>query len=98
RAQVPASHRAVERRPQGQAAPTVDRRRGAALTEAGPAEAELPAAVRRVQAALAAVGLDAQVVITGTTARTAEDAAVAVGVEVGQIVKSLVFLAGDRPV
>jgi prolyl-tRNA editing enzyme YbaK/EbsC (Cys-tRNA(Pro) deacylase) len=51
-----------------------------------------------VHAALAAAGLDAQVVMTGTTARTAEDAAVAVGVAVGQIVKSLVFLQGDRPV
>jgi len=68
------------------------------VTEAGATEAELPAAVRRVQAALSAAGLDARVVMTGQTARTAEDAAVAVGVEVGQIVKSLVFLAGDEPV
>jgi prolyl-tRNA editing enzyme YbaK/EbsC (Cys-tRNA(Pro) deacylase) len=68
------------------------------VTEAAASEAELPAAVRRVQAALAAAGLETQVVMTGKTARTAEDAAAAVGVEVGQIVKSLVFLAGERPV
>ena len=59
---------------------------------------ELPPAARRVVAALADAGVEVDVVVTGQTARTAADAAAAVGVEVGQIVKSLVFLAGDEPV
>lgn len=56
------------------------------------------ASVRRVQAALAAAGSDARVIELAATARTARDAAAALGVEVGAIVKSLVFLAGSRPV
>jgi prolyl-tRNA editing enzyme YbaK/EbsC (Cys-tRNA(Pro) deacylase) len=55
-------------------------------------------AVRRVQAALAARGSRAQVIELQATARTAEDAARALGVEVGAIVKSLVFLIDGRPV
>lgn len=56
------------------------------------------ASVRRVQAALEAAGSPARVVALEATARTAEDAARALGVTVGQIVKSLVFLVGGRPV
>src|SRR5919202_4686649 len=56
------------------------------------------ASVRRVQDALAAAGSDARVVELAATARTAQDAAAALGVEVGAIVKSLVFLVGGRPV
>ena len=52
----------------------------------------------RVQAALRTAGLDAAVIETATTARTAEDAAAAIGTGVAQIVKSLVFVAGDEPV
>jgi prolyl-tRNA editing enzyme YbaK/EbsC (Cys-tRNA(Pro) deacylase) len=52
----------------------------------------------RVQAALADAGLDARVIETAATARTAEDAAATLGTTVGQIVKSLVFMADDTPV
>jgi prolyl-tRNA editing enzyme YbaK/EbsC (Cys-tRNA(Pro) deacylase) len=55
-------------------------------------------AAARVQAALRAHGLPGEVIELADTARTAADAARACGVEVGQIVKSLVFLAGDDPV
>lgn len=47
-------------------------------------------------AGLEAYDLDIRRFPAGT--RTAEDAARAIGVSVGQIVKSLVFLAGGRPV
>ncbi len=53
---------------------------------------------QRVQAALEAAGLEARVIETAATARTAEDAAAAIGTEVAQIVKSLVFVAGAEPV
>lgn len=54
--------------------------------------------VRRVRAALEAAGSKAVPVALEASARTAEDAARALGVAVGQIVKTLVFLVGDRPV
>jgi prolyl-tRNA editing enzyme YbaK/EbsC (Cys-tRNA(Pro) deacylase) len=54
--------------------------------------------VRRVAAALEAAGSTARPVALEATARTAEDAARALGVEVGRIVKSLLFLVGGRPV
>jgi len=50
-----------------------------------------PPATLRVRAALDALGLGHEIVDLGVTARTASDAARAVGCEVGQIVKSLVF-------
>ena len=56
------------------------------------------ASVRRVRDTLRAAGSDARVVELAETARTANDAAAALGVEVGAIVKSLVFLVGGRPV
>jgi prolyl-tRNA editing enzyme YbaK/EbsC (Cys-tRNA(Pro) deacylase) len=56
------------------------------------------AAVRRVQEALAAAGSDAKVIALSETARTAQDAAKALGVPVGAIVKSLVFRSGDKAV
>jgi prolyl-tRNA editing enzyme YbaK/EbsC (Cys-tRNA(Pro) deacylase) len=56
-----------------------------------------PAAVR-VQAALEAQGLSTTVIELAESARTAVQAAAACGVGVAQIVKSLVFLAGDEPV
>lgn len=56
------------------------------------------AAVRRVQQALAAAGSDARVIALADTARTAADAAKALGVPVGAIVKSLLFRSGDRAV
>jgi Cys-tRNA(Pro) deacylase len=52
---------------------------------------------QRVAAALAALGVDAQILEFPQTTRTAQDAAVAIGTTVGQIVKSLVFLADGRP-
>src|SRR2546421_10542975 len=47
---------------------------------------------------LAARGLDIEVRTFPEGTRTAEDAARAIGCEVAQIVKSLVFTAGDRSV
>ena len=61
---------------------------------------ELPAAARRVESAARALGLDIVVRAMPGSTRTVGDAAAAVGAEVGQIVKSLVFktAAGDEPV
>lgn len=54
--------------------------------------------VRRVQAALEAAGSEATVIVLQDTARTAQDAASALGCELGAIVKSLVFRSGDQAV
>lgn len=54
--------------------------------------------VRRVQEKLTAAGSAARVVALAGTARSAEDAARSVGCELGAIVKSLVFVIGERPV
>ncbi|WP_413203306.1 YbaK/EbsC family protein [Rhodospirillum sp. A1_3_36] len=54
--------------------------------------------VRRVVAALALVGIEDRVVALSDTARSAQDAATALGCELGAIVKSLVFQIGDRAV
>lgn len=54
--------------------------------------------VRRVADALSTAGSPAQVVALADTARSAEDAARSLGSELGAIVKSLVFVVGDRPV
>jgi prolyl-tRNA editing enzyme YbaK/EbsC (Cys-tRNA(Pro) deacylase) len=59
---------------------------------------EFPAPVRRVQAALTAAGLEVHVLEFPASTRTAVEAAAAVGTTVGQIVKSLLFLAAGRPV
>lgn len=58
------------------------------------------ATVRRVQAALAEKGIEARLVELDQTARSAREAAEALGVRVEQIVKSLVFRGGEsgRPV
>jgi len=55
--------------------------------------------VQRVREALAARGLDGEVKELASSTRTAQEAAAAVGCQVGQIVKSLVFrlTATDRP-
>jgi len=53
--------------------------------------------VARVQAALRACGHSGEVVELAESTRTAAEAAAACGVHVGQIVKSLVFLAGGEP-
>jgi prolyl-tRNA editing enzyme YbaK/EbsC (Cys-tRNA(Pro) deacylase) len=52
----------------------------------------------RVQAALSAAGVNARIQEFPSSTRTAQEAADAVGASVAQIVKSLVFLAGDAPV
>jgi prolyl-tRNA editing enzyme YbaK/EbsC (Cys-tRNA(Pro) deacylase) len=53
--------------------------------------------VDRVAAALAAAGVATEIREYPEGARTAADAAAAVGCAVGQICKSLVFRAGDAP-
>ena len=55
-------------------------------------------AAARVQEALRARGLSGDVIELADSARTAAAAAAACGVAVGQIVKSLVFLAEGEPV
>ncbi len=54
--------------------------------------------VGRVIDALRAAGVTSDVVEFPVSTRTAADAAAAIGTTVGQIVKSLVFVAGDTPV
>lgn len=57
-----------------------------------------PTAVDRVEKALCDAGAQGQIRELSDSARTAKEAAAALGVEVGQIASSLVFLADDRPV
>lgn len=52
----------------------------------------------RVQASLTAAGSDSRVRELAEDARTADEAAAALGVEVGRIAKSLVFMADGEPV
>jgi prolyl-tRNA editing enzyme YbaK/EbsC (Cys-tRNA(Pro) deacylase) len=56
------------------------------------------AAFDRVRRALQAAQVDARIDEFSSSTRSAPEAAAAVGTSVGQIVKSLVFYAGDRPV
>jgi Cys-tRNA(Pro) deacylase len=58
----------------------------------------MPGAEERVAAAAAAAGVGIEVRRFPEGTRTAEDAAAAVGCAVGQIVKSLVFVADGQPV
>ena len=59
---------------------------------------ELPASARKVQDVARGLGLDIAVREMAESTRTAEQAAAACGVTVGQIVKSLVFLGeSGRP-
>ena len=55
-------------------------------------------AVKRVQAALAEAGSEAEVIALSSTARSAEDAAASIGTPLGSIVKSLVFTVAGAPV
>jgi len=57
----------------------------------------LSRAPARVEAALLEAGVEVDVRTFPQGTRTAEDAAAAIGVEVGQIVKSLVFALSDPP-
>jgi prolyl-tRNA editing enzyme YbaK/EbsC (Cys-tRNA(Pro) deacylase) len=52
---------------------------------------------QRIQAALSARGSSAEVIQVPDSTRTAAEAAAALGTTVSQIVKSLVFVADDRP-
>jgi prolyl-tRNA editing enzyme YbaK/EbsC (Cys-tRNA(Pro) deacylase) len=52
---------------------------------------------QRFQERLHELGLDVEVRELSESTRTAADAAAAVGVDVGQIVKSLVFVDGEEP-
>jgi prolyl-tRNA editing enzyme YbaK/EbsC (Cys-tRNA(Pro) deacylase) len=54
-------------------------------------------AAQKVQEAITARGLNRQVIELAVHARTSQQAADALGVAVGQIVKSLVFTADGRP-
>lgn len=54
--------------------------------------------VRRARSALADLGVRGEVRALDDSARTAKEAADALGVEVGQIASSLVFLADEHPV
>ena len=58
----------------------------------------MKASVQRVADALAQLGLQVEITEFSESTRTAEEAAAAVNSTVGQIVKSLVFLAGNQPV
>ncbi|HLZ20849.1 MAG TPA: YbaK/EbsC family protein [Ktedonobacterales bacterium] len=58
----------------------------------------MKASVARVVEALQGAGLDVEIKEFAESTRTAEEAASAVGSTVGQIVKSLVFLAGEDPI
>ncbi len=53
----------------------------------------LPASAQRVQDALTAAGTDARVIELPVAARTSQQAADALGIEFGQIAKSLIFRA-----
>ena len=65
---------------------------------AGPDLPRRLSAVDRFQAALRARGVEVAARVLPDSARTAPEAAAAVGVEVGAIVKSLVFRCGDEAV
>jgi prolyl-tRNA editing enzyme YbaK/EbsC (Cys-tRNA(Pro) deacylase) len=56
-------------------------------------ERPLPASAQRVQRALAAAGTGSKVIEQAVAARTSQQAADALGIEVGQIAKSLIFRA-----
>jgi Cys-tRNA(Pro) deacylase len=58
----------------------------------------LKLSVNKVQQALKSMGLAAEVMEFSESTRTAAEAAAAIGATVGQIAKSLVFMAGDDPI
>ena len=68
---------------------------GVTQPDASPAGGGLSASAQRVQDALAARGFALAVVELPQSTRTAAEAAAAVGAEVGQIVKSLIFRAAE---
>ncbi|MDP4676164.1 MAG: YbaK/EbsC family protein [Candidatus Nanopelagicales bacterium] len=56
------------------------------------------ASVLRVKSALATANVSGEVLHLDATARTAQEAAAALEIEIGQIASSLIFLADDRAV
>ncbi|MDR7521160.1 MAG: YbaK/EbsC family protein [Armatimonadota bacterium] len=58
----------------------------------------MPSATDRVRQALEAAGVSVEILEFPQGTRTAQDAARAIGTTLGQIVKSLVFIADGRPV
>jgi len=70
----------------------------AQIPSAGDSAVALHPTAQRVQEVLACLGSVAKVVEVPSSARTAEEAADSLGTEVGQIVKSLVFVADGKPV
>jgi Cys-tRNA(Pro) deacylase len=58
----------------------------------------MKASVQRVADTLAQLGIQVEITEFAESTRTAEEAAAAVNSTVGQIVKSLVFLAGGQPI
>ena len=83
------------RQPRRLPLPADGRRSGRAGPDLAPARLS---AVDRFQAALRARGVEVEPRVLPDSARTAPEAAAAVGVEVGAIVKSLVFRCGDEAV
>ncbi len=67
-------------------------------TGRSPPGSEMHRNAERVQEVLRAAGSDAAVVELPTSARTSAEAAAAIGVEAGQIAKSLVFSVDGEPV
>lgn len=68
------------------------------MTETGkPTSPKRPRSAERVRTYLSAHGLANQIVTFEQSTKTATMAAEAMGCELGQIVKSLVFTVGDRP-
>lgn len=59
--------------------------------------ADLPQSVQRVAKALEEKGIAAEIRLLEKSTRTAQEAAETIGCKIGQIVKSLVFVAGDEP-
>jgi prolyl-tRNA editing enzyme YbaK/EbsC (Cys-tRNA(Pro) deacylase) len=55
-------------------------------------------AVKRVAAAMNELGIAGPITVLGDSARTAQDAATALGIEVGQIASSLIFKTPDEKV
>ena len=60
-------------------------------------EAAIHPTAERVRGLLAAAGLSVDVLTLDDSTRSAAEAAAAIGCELGQIVKSLVFIAGGEP-
>ncbi len=58
----------------------------------------MKASIQRVADALEQLGINVEITEFAESTRTAEEAAAAVNSTLGQIVKSLVFLAGEQPV